>query len=192
MKPAMAILSVMVALSLAFSIAAFAIVANNSGLFAPNNPSASPTPAPTSPPTTPEPSIKTTPTATPNPTQIQQSTQLSINYNETTRQNITRETTQVTLNVQATYQSGDAATIPYSQLYLRLTTARLGFTLNQGYSYPQNTGSFTLSPSHTTESFQLTFEYPTESFNGMDNAPTLYSLCYNGTAQVTWENNRWY
>lgn len=194
MKPGMVILSVLVALSLAFSIAAFAIVANSNGFFTPSNPSITPTPTATSPPVTSEPSsyIKITPSPSPYPTPARQPIQITINYNETARQNFTSEKTKVTLNVEATYQNGETTTIPYSQFYLRLTTARAGFTLNEGYSYTENTGVFTLGPGHTAESFQLTFEYPTTSFNGMDNAKTLYSLCYNGTALVIWENNSWH
>jgi hypothetical protein len=55
-----------------------------------------------------------------------------------------------------------------------------------GTAQPENSGSVTVGPLNLTGVFQLTFEFPKESFNGMGTGITHYGLQYNGTAKINW------
>jgi hypothetical protein len=96
--------------------------------------------------------------------------------------------TKVTLKIDTTYNSGDTITINYSQFYLKLYSWRMVVPIAGGTVAPQNSGSFTMGPSHKTQTFQLNFEFDTTTFNGMDEGKTAYQLGYNGPAIVQWTN----
>lgn len=189
MKRSTAILSIMVTLSLAFSIAAFALVAQNSGLFAPNTPSSTQTSHPTiyatTPPATNYPTLQ--PTQNPTPiTKPSPTTNITLNYQENSHQDLHNDKTRVIYTVTATYHSGQEITINYSDFKLKTYAPRDSFTFfGTGEAYPQNSGSFILSPSNPTETVQLTFEIPTLSFNGMDLVKTAYDFTYIGAAALS-------
>jgi hypothetical protein len=145
----------------------------------------SPTPRYSSQPSSP---IPTQPTIV--PTEPPSAT-LVIGYNESSREYI-GDNTKVTLMVNVTYTSGSNININYSQFYLQLYAPRMGAFLAQGTTNALNSGSFTIGASHTSQLFELQFIYPTGTFNGMDNAATLYSLQYNGTALASWLNQGFY
>ncbi|MCL2643700.1 MAG: hypothetical protein FWD52_09415 [Candidatus Bathyarchaeota archaeon] len=174
MKPSTVILYVAVALSLVFSLTALIIVAQNNDIFTSNPPPLTPTTPTYTAPT------HTTPTTTP------PETVLAITYTETNRAE-NKGITKVTLTVDVTYKIGDPVTINYSEFYLRLYTGRNIFAWEVGTTTPKNSGSFTLGPSHKTQTFQLNFEFSTTCFNGMDyDCTTLYQLKYNGPATAQW------
>lgn len=170
MKTSTVILTVMVTVSLVFSVAAFLVVANMSGLFAPNNPSNTPTPFPTA-----------------SPTPMPPKSNISIAYTETVRESLNDTTTRVTLTVNAEYLNGSKVSIDYSQFYIDLTVFRT-VALTKGEVYPVNGGAFTLGASHPTQAFQLNFEFPTKTDDGTGLTQTFYALRYNGNAEVDWLN----
>lgn len=175
MKLSTVILYVTVALSLVFSLTALIIVTQNNNTIQ--------APQPTTPTYTTPPII----TSTPQPTTNLPKTILTVTYTETSRtENIDK--TKVTLTVDVTYKNGDSITIKYSQFYLQLYTSRNIFPWGVGTTAPKNSGSFTLGPSHKTQTIQLNFEFDTTCFNGMDyGLKTAYQLEYDGSATVQWE-----
>jgi hypothetical protein len=194
MKPLTAFLCIMVVLSLAFSITAFAMVAQNNGFFAPSNPTPPLTDSPTTPPTTSEPGsyIKNTPTPSPKPTPTQPPTEIAISYTQTSKENITSDTTQVAFTLNLTYESGSKITESYSKFYLQLYSERMRIPFDRGTRQPQNSGTFTVGPSDQSETIQLTFKIPTTVFNGMDIQQTNYRLMYNGAATMHWADTHIY
>jgi hypothetical protein len=112
---------------------------------------------------------------------------ISIIYAESSREEVSNDY-RVTLNVNTTYINGNEITIDYSQFYLRLYAQRFIAQIPAGTAYPLNNGTFTIGASHETQTFQLTFEFPVNSFNGMDNTGTQYNLEYNGTATAHFAN----
>jgi hypothetical protein len=152
---------------------------NNGFLTPPNNDQSNShklgttTPSPT---TTNEPKITITPT----------DSQFTINYTESSRIREKGSTT-VTITVNAQYLSGRGFTIDYSQFHLALSTFRMGIPMGDGgTTSPKNSGSFTLGPLHTSETFQLTYTFDTQGFNGMDVSGIYYQLNYNGPATLNW------
>jgi hypothetical protein len=188
MKTSLLILYILVVLSLVLSVTAVVLlVTKNSDNTL--GPEATSTPAPTtSPAASGTPSTTNTPTPTVSPSS---DASLSLSYSEASRQS-EGSNTKVVLSVNITYQKGGAVTLSYSQFYLQLYAPRMVVLMYVGTVNPQNSGTFTLGPSHSTEVFQLTFEFPTESFNGMDTATTGYELQYNGTATINWTNQSYH
>jgi len=183
MKRSAIILYVTVALSLIFSLTALIIATqNNNNVFVPNSP--------TNTPYTPEPQYTEPTTSTAQPTATPSETNITINYTETNREE-NNGMTKVTLTVDITYENGDPVTINYSQLHLELYVGRNVLLMPIGTAAPNNSGSFTLEPTHKTQTLQLNFEFSTISFNGMDYAGTIYQLGYNGSATVQWENREY-
>lgn len=191
MKTSIALLYALVTLSLVISLTTLLFVVNYTGLkpSAPSNTATPPPAAPTAttPPTqpntnTPKPTLQ--PTAEP----PSPNSQLTVFYTETTRENLNNATWRVTLTLNVHYQQGGEITLTYSQFYLQLYAPRMVVYLYEGTTAPKNSGAFTMGPSHTNEQFQLTFEYPQITFNGMDDAGTIYQLKYNGTAIVQFTN----
>jgi hypothetical protein len=172
MKPSIVVLYFLVSISLVFSLATFVIVAQDHGLFAPSTPSNTP---------------KVQVTSTPNPTQTP--TELNISYTQSPKEDLNNGLSKVTYAMSVTYQKGSPITVNYSNFYLQLSAPRMGIVLPAGTVAPQNSGTLTLSSSHPTEVFELMFEFPTTSFNGMDQATTYYGLYYNGAATVNWLSN---
>jgi hypothetical protein len=172
----------MVTVSLVFSIAAFALFAQSSGIF---NPKTSPTPTQ---PAIPQPTFYYPPTIPPT---TRPNTHLTITYIESNRVESNGRAT-VTLTVTATYQSGNPITLNYSQFYLQLYTPRMVLYLYEGtINYP-NHGSVTIGASNPTQTFHLMYEFGTDGFNGMDPAPIKYQLQYNSTATIDWPNQTYH
>ncbi|MCW3982776.1 MAG: hypothetical protein NWE96_02130 [Candidatus Bathyarchaeota archaeon] len=140
MKPSTTILYTMVTLSLAFSIAAFVIVAQNNGVFAPSSPSSTTSPYPTMPSVT-TPPITNTPTTTSPPP----SSGLTLSYSESNREESNGKT-KVTLTVTAEYHNGRGITESYSKFYLQLYAPRTTVYIYDGTTYPKNSGTFTVGP----------------------------------------------
>ena len=178
MKLLTVVLCVLVVLSFVFSFVALLIVTQNNGVFTPNSPTMEPTtPTYTAPPIM----------STPSPTLTPPETDLTITYTEINRvKNDVR--TDVTLTIEITFNSGKPINIDYSQFYLSLYAERIIISVHAGTSSPKNSGSFTLSSSHKTQTFQLDFSFGTNSFNGMDTVLTSYMLSYDGPATVQWTN----
>jgi hypothetical protein len=129
----------------------------------------------------------TPPAASPSkPTATPANTVLIVKYTETSRTESNGKT-KVTLTVDVTYESGGSVTVKYSDFYLQLYTGRNIYDWGVGTAAPKNSGSFTVSSTHKTQTFQINFEFDTTCFNGMDyGCPTLYQLGYNGVATVQW------
>lgn len=184
MKSSIAVLYILVSLCLVFSLTALLIVANDHGYFEPINPTNTPAPYAPAPSTTysaePTPIQESTPPPSP------ANTVLTINYEETSREE-NNDWAKITLTVTATYQSGDQITIDYSQFYLNLYVFRL-YPLSDGTTNYPNTGTITLGPHHTTQTFKLTYEYGTTGFNGMDPSRVYYQLACHSTATIDWAN----
>jgi|GEM_PF-2020356 len=181
MKPSTIILYVLVTLSLIFSLTALLLVVSQNGdIFVPDSSFISPTIVPTMP-------ENTVPQFTPplQPTQTPGSTHLTINYTEINRVE-NKGRTKVTLSIDVTYDSGDPITIDYSHFCLHLYVWRMIAPMNVGTAEPQNSGRFTLGSSHSTQTFQLDFEFSTTEFNGMDEGRTIYNMGYTGPAEVQW------
>ena len=190
-KTSIVILCILVTLSLVISIVTLFFVVNHSVL-KPSAPSNNPSPLPH-----PTPYLTTTPTTlptepitnTPQPTQPPSpDSQLTVSYTETSRENVNNASYRVVLTVNIAYQQGGEFTLTYSQFYLQLYAPRMIYYMYEGTVAPQNSGAFTIGPSHTNQQFQLTFEYPQITFNGMDDAGTSYQLKYNGSAIVQFTN----
>jgi hypothetical protein len=165
MKTTTIVLLVLVSLSLVFSLTSLIIVESQNGFrFSGSTP------------------VRNVPTTTPIP-----SNRLSISYNESSKEEI-GSSTFVTLTLNATYINGSDITLSDSQFYLGLYVYRMTFRMPQNTVSPINNGTFTLGLSHTTQIFELSFEFPTISFNGMDNTGTRYDLGYSGPAYVYWVN----
>jgi hypothetical protein len=185
MKHSAIILYVGVTLSLILSLTALIIVIQNTNFL-----SQTPPPNTESPPAYPSTAYPSTATEIPT-TPTPPATKLTINYTETNRVR-NKDTTKVTLTIDATYDSGSEVTIDYSQLYLTLYAGRMTVWMNVGTDGHQNSGNFNIGPSHSTQTFQLNFEFPTTSFNGMDEVGTYYRLSYNGAATIQWTNQDFY
>ncbi|MGD6810399.1 MAG: hypothetical protein ACQCN3_11935 [Candidatus Bathyarchaeia archaeon] len=180
MKTSTAILYIMVTLSLLFSLTALIIVAGNNNL--PNNPSITnkPTSTQTAAPLIP-PTITNPPASTLIPVWVPSGSDLTFSYETSNRQNLNNGQTQVTLTIYIQYYGKVETKIDYSQFYLYTYSPRMTVPMNQGTANPQNTGTATLDPTHTTETIQLTFEFRTLDFNGMDVVGTAYQLKYKET-----------
>jgi len=140
------------------------------------NPNASPTATPpsNSQPVNPTATDKPTSTPTPPPADI------TIHYTDHKRENLDNNQTKVTYAITATWQAGSDITIHYNNFSLMLMAPRMLYEINVGSASPQNNGVFTLSPSHPTENFQLTFIFSAKAFNGMDTVGiSSYQLYYN-------------
>jgi hypothetical protein len=180
MKTSIVVLYVMVSLSLALSLTAVILIATDNNSLAPSlGPESTPDSIYTAQPTkTPSPTNKLTPVPTASNVEV------TVSYVESSRQEVTSDTTKVTLTVTATIDQGDTITINYSQFRLQLYTTRMIVLVIRGTVDPQNSGSVTLSPSKPTQDFQLIFEFPTTSFNGMDEGYTCYEFQYTGPATI--------
>jgi hypothetical protein len=130
---------------------------------------------------------KTESTPLVNPPTASPSISIEVSFTESSRQEIGNNT-KITLTVNVTYLNGNSINITYSQFYLALYAPRMGNQLPIGNVYPLENGKFTLGISNKTEIFELLFEFPTMSFNGMDNAITGYTLGYKGAAKIHWAN----
>jgi hypothetical protein len=163
----------MVTLSLVFSITAFVLVAQNNEFLMPNyqqKPTAQP---PTNSPTYPP--IVTTPT----PTALQ--ADIIVDVVDRKTESITNDQIRVTYTVSATYNSGLATTIHYSDFGLDLRVMRMTWVQSAGNADLKNSGAVTISSTHTTETFQLVFEHPRLVSNGMDDTSVVgYILYYKG------------
>ena len=182
MKPSIAGLYILVTLSLAVSLTTLLIVTQNNDNFTSNQPVTTPnltTTPPYMPPITNE----------PQPTSTSPQTSLTLTYTETNRVE-NNGVTKVTLTVDITYNNGDAITVNYSQLYLKLYIGRNIMYMPGGITEPKNSGSFNIGSSHRTQTFQLNFEFSTTLFNGMDTGGVYYELQYNGPATIQWTNQK--
>ncbi|MGD6810400.1 MAG: hypothetical protein ACQCN3_11940 [Candidatus Bathyarchaeia archaeon] len=86
----------------------------------------------------------------------------------------------VTLSVTIQYQGKTSKTISYSQFYMGLYVFnKAGEQVETDLTIPpQNQGTVTLGPEHTTETIKLTFQYPaTIQYDGKT-ATTYYFLQY--------------
>ncbi len=165
MKPLTLFLCVIVTLSLAFSIAAFVIVAQNNGVF--QTPANNPTSTPT----------LTTPTTTPN-ISIANDTELTINYTETDKETV-GGIRKVNYTITATYQKGKEITINYNDFSLYLYYSKSAYIFPYGTSYPKNNGTITLNPQHSTETFQVHFEFSSWTYAGVTEVGISHSFSYN-------------
>ena len=186
MKSLTAIFAVLIILSLVFSLTALLIVTQNNNSLTPNPP----TPTSTITPEYTPPTITETPQPTPTPSF---KTNITLTCTEKNREENNGQT-KVTLTIDLTYNSGNTITIDYSEFCLGLYVGRFIYNIGVGTAEPQNSGSFTLGPAHSTHTFQLTFEeFPTETHNGMDGyRSTHYQLEYSGRAVIQWTNPRAY
>jgi hypothetical protein len=155
----------MVTLSLALSISAFVIVAQNYGVF--QTPANNPTSTPT----------LTTPTATPN-ISIADDTELTINYTETDKETV-GGICKINYTITATYQKGKEITINYSDFSLYLYYSRSAYTFPYGTSYPKDNGTITLNTQHQTETFQVHFEFSSCTYAGVTEAGISHIFSYN-------------
>lgn len=139
----MVILFVLVAISLAFSLFALLILAENHiGII--NEPI-----LPTSTP-------KSTPTSEPTPTNKPTPTNISVSYSEVSRV-VFDGNNRVTLMVNVTYTGGISIGISSSQFYLQLYAPRSFTFLPQGTVNPLNSGDFSVGSNQTSQEFQLQF-----------------------------------
>ena len=127
---------------------------------------------------------------TPKPTAPTTYSDISIGYNETSREDIANDTRRLTLTVNVIFINGSELSVDYSQFYLQLWAVRFVPTSIAGTTYPLNSGNFTLGNNQRAYSFQLTFEYNALSWNGIENGATYYVLEYNGPASVNWLTSR--
>jgi hypothetical protein len=86
----------------------------------------------------------------------------------------------VNLSIKIDYQGKIDITINYSQFYITLYIySKTGEPIQTtNIIAPQNQGSITLGPSHSTEIIQLTFQYPAAIENDKETATTYYHLQY--------------
>ncbi|MDR0471147.1 MAG: hypothetical protein LBH79_05430 [Nitrososphaerota archaeon] len=91
--------------------------------------------------------------------------------------------TKLTLTISVSYTGSSSATIDYSDFHLNLYVERSFYCLriDRGVTTPLNQGSFTLSNSHKTHTFELTFEYITMQDNNMDIVYTQFTVGYRDT-----------
>lgn len=181
MKPSIAVLYILVSLCLAVSLVTFFIVAGDHGFFAPNNPAITPTPYASAPPVSYNPTPQTTNPPNQAPT-ISPESDLTFTYTYNGKEDLADGISRVSYTITAETQANTPVTIKYSDFHLQLTVWRMLIQMDAGTVTPQNSGTVTLNSSHMTESFELTFEFPTRSSNGMDQATNQFNLCYNGSA----------
>jgi hypothetical protein len=169
MKTSMVVLYVLVSLSLLFSLTALTIVAGDSFLFPFNfwsDLADSVTQAAETPLFVPAP--------TPAPTYATAIDNLTYSYQVLNQNNYTHV---FTINLK--YQGQKELTLNYSQFSLALTAYRNIFVWYRDSALPENSGVVTLSPSHQTETIQLTFNYEQYFFNGMDTVGVCHELHVN-------------
>jgi hypothetical protein len=184
MKHQIAILYVLVSLCLAVSLATLLLVAQNNGVFDPSKPSNIST---TYPSTTPTPGTSndrytinpTNPPATPF------AGELTLSASEN-KQDLGDDRIKVTYTITAQYSGGNNITINYSQFYLELYAPRMIFYMPRGTVNPQNSGTIHLGPAHSSETFQIIYQFGTAISNGMDQTTAVYQLKFNGTATTNW------
>lgn len=185
MKHQIALLYVLVSLCLAVSLATLLLVAQNNGVFNASKPSNISITYPSTTPIATDTSYDrytvnpTTPPATPS------TGELTLSASEN-KQNLSDDRIRVTYTITAQYTGNCEITINYTQFYLQEFAPRQIFYVYKGTISPQNHGTVTLSPTHPSDVFQVTFEFGTNISNGMDPASALYQLAYNGTATTHW------
>lgn len=185
MKHQAAILYVLVSLCLAISLATLLLVAQNNGVF---NPSKSSNTSRTYPSTTPAASDTLHERYTTNPTTpptTPSAAELTLTATEN-KQNLEGDRIKVTYTITAQYSGNSEITITYNQFYLQEFAPRQILYVYKGNISPQHHGTISLSPSHPSDVFQVTFEFGTAISNGMDPTSALYQLAYNGTATTHW------
>lgn len=174
MKPITATLYFGTSLILALVVIALAIATPNIIFSGSNN--ATPTNT-----ITPTPAATTTPTSasTANYTYKYPLT-FTYDYRKT---DLNNSQTEVGYIITAAYHKDTPVTINISDFYLKLSCQN-GNTMDAGTVLPQNNGTLTLDPSHTTKTFELSFQFPTYSFNGAEQAATHFTLQYAGQAKL--------
>lgn len=163
-----------VSLCLAIGAIALAYVTQTSN-FSDSNPTITPT-------TTPTPNITTPPTASP-AANISYKYPLTFAY-DYQQTDLNNGQTEVGYIIVAAYHKDTTITINISDFYLKLTAQAGINTVDAGTVKPQNNGTLTLNPSHNTETFELSFQFPTYSYNGAEQAPTHFTLQYSGQAKL--------
>jgi hypothetical protein len=93
-------------------------------------------------------------------------------------------TSKVTLNMTATYISGNDVTIDYLQFHLLQYVFRMTFKMQGGNLYPINKGNFTIGASHKVCSFQLIFNFYTYASNGWDESYVYYDVGFSGPPSI--------
>lgn len=167
MKPTTATYLI-VSVILALGIIAFVFLTQNSTFMGSN------------PTTTPTPTILPTPPPSTNATYKYP---LTFSYGHHSEY-LNNNQTEIQYTIAAAYHNNTPITINYGDFYLRLSVQSGINTKDIGTFIPQNNGTLTLDPSHTNETFQLTFQIPTYSFNGVEQAVTRFHLYYNGQAKL--------
>jgi hypothetical protein len=173
MKPVTATLYFGSSLILALVVIALAIATPNI-IFSGSNtatPTHTPTPTATTPPTTPPAANYT----------YKYPLTFTYDYQKT---DLNNSQTEVGYIVTAAYHKDTPITINISDFYLKLSVQSGMNTMDAGTVSPQNNGTLTLDPSHATETFELSFQFPTYSFTDAEQAATHFRLCYSGQAKL--------
>jgi hypothetical protein len=175
MKPTTATLYFGSSLILALVVIALAIATPNIIFSGSNN--ATPTNT-----ITPTPAATTTPTMAPTANYTYKyPLTFTYDYQKT---DLNNSQTEVGYIITAAYHKDTPLTINYSDFYLKLSYQNGINTMDAGTVSLQNNGTLTLDPSHTTETFELSFQFPTYSFNGAEQAATHFTLQYSGQAKL--------